>query len=199
MRSRNAVVGGWLAGLTAGAATAAAPPPVETFFKNYAYEEALLSPGGRDLVAIIPGNEQTRAVVVSLGSRLTSPLVTFRNPDRLAALAWKTDDTLLYDVATPENDGSESHRIGVIDRDARNHALIADGSGASADDQGPIAPDALVDRLSAIPDAVLVRSSAALGHYPSVYRTALRVANNAGRTIREQMQTTQFPTERRFA
>ncbi len=103
-----------------GAEGGAGELPVETFFRNYAYREAQLSPNGQYLATLSPHGARVGLAVVDLGTReaqwAVAPkvydLVWFRwvNDDRLVGVVWDQnfEDGGMFSVS---RDGKRFRRL----------------------------------------------------------------------------------------
>ncbi len=82
-----------------GAVAAAAPLPVEDFFKPDAYEDVRLSPSGRLLAATIPASSGRRALaVVDIAEPSRSKVVAAYSNADIVGVQWVNDERLVYRV-----------------------------------------------------------------------------------------------------
>lgn len=175
------------------AATAPALP-IENFFKDFAYETLLISPGGRYLAVTFPSNGTTNAAVIDMQSMQGQPLTGFTHPDSLDWIRWKTDDALIYGMTKVDGEGNRLYNIGSLQRDGTNHVFLLDNvRPLNTYGVWRFLVDDPVDLLPDDPDRVLLSSDSDRADFHSVYRvgTSLR-----GSLTRTRMSGNRFATSR---
>lgn len=173
---------------------ATAPLPIESFFKDYAYEDLLISPGGRYLAVTYPSNGTTNAAIIDMQTMQGKPLTGFSWPDSLDWIEWKSDDALVYGMTKIDTVGNRMANIGSLQRDGTNHVFLLDNQ-VPDNFRGTwyLLHDDLVDVLPGDADTVLLSSESERQDFPSVYRvgTSLR-----GSLTRTRMSGNRFATSR---
>lgn len=132
--------------LAAPLATLAAPPPVAHFFENAAFDDAVLSPSGRYLAALVGGQGQRhRLAVVDLADNHATIVAAFDDVD-VHRFQWVNDERLLFDTHD-RNKGQRDQRYApglyAVNRDGKKFRQLAKRNAPfwkAADDQGELLP-----------------------------------------------------------
>src|SRR5438128_900169 len=126
----KAIISGFLClGIIAADSGKAGELPVETFFKNYEYDQVRLSPDGNWLAALAPTRKKrVGLVVVDLEKRAAQFAYGDRTLD-VAWFRWATTNRLLFGFS---KDGYLERGFMAVNRDgSRPSQLVAIGSGGT--------------------------------------------------------------------
>lgn len=187
---------GMLAALAASPhAWAGTPPPVDIFFKDYAYDTVTISPGGRYLAVTYPSNGTTNAAVIDMQDMKAAALTGYSYPEGVEWIKWKSDDALVYGMTKVDAlTGMRIDNIASVQRDGSRHLFLLDNEIPESAVNWRYIADDIVDLLPEEPDVVLLSSDGERADYPSVYRASTRTA---GATMRGRMEGSRFATTRR--
>ncbi len=186
---------GAIAALAAAAGASAAPPAVDVFFKDYAYDTVVISPGGRYLAVTYPSNGTTNAAVIDMQDMKAAALTGYAYPQGVEWIRWKSDEALIYGMTKLDpKSGLRIDNIASVQRDGSRHIFLLDNELPEGAVNWRYLVDEVVDLLPEEPDVVLLSSDGERADYPSAYRVSTRTA---GSTMRGRMQGLRFATTRR--
>ena len=122
-------------------ATAAAREiPVEDFFKRPEYSAMALSPDGKRLASIVPGNGRDNLAVIDMDKKTAKLLTSFSSTD-VVAIHWTNNERLLLAVG-------DAHEAAGDARFRGWHAVNADGSQfRSVSDERPFVQERSIKKL----------------------------------------------------
>ncbi|HKW79758.1 MAG TPA: S9 family peptidase [Casimicrobiaceae bacterium] len=113
--------------LAVACAAAAAPLPVETFFKRPQYGTPELSPSGRYLAVTTPVNGRLNVSVIDLDNKKAVAITSFTTAD-VFAITWLTDDRMVITAGDLQRGTGEPPRyfgIFAVNRDASQPMAIS--------------------------------------------------------------------------
>ena len=108
------------------AIAAAAPLPVETFFKRPQYGTPVLSPSGRYLAVTTPVNGRLNAAVIDLDDRKAVPITSFTTAD-VFSITWLNDDRMIVTAGDLQRGTGEPPKYAgtfAVNRDASQPMAI---------------------------------------------------------------------------
>lgn len=145
--------------------------PLESFFKDYKFDDFTISPNGRHFVFTYPANDTTNIAVLDIEQKKIVPLTGYKYPARVIWVEWESDERIVYGaLQTSPNFAGEAYNIGAINRDGRNHLFILDNTSYMTRP----AIEEVVDWLPDTPDRILISSNAESWEHPAVYSVNTR-------------------------
>ena len=147
---------------------AAAPLPVETFFKLLQFPELTLSPDGQYVAALAPINGTRNVVVLDLATKTPKVLTPYALPAIVTSVYWKSNDRLVYRVTMTDLSGNKVNNIGAVNRDGKNHLMIFDNRVPGS--KGYYS-ESIIDLKLEDPRNILLASEAGTPFFPAIYDT----------------------------
>ncbi len=112
----------------------AEPPPIAAFFKQAAIREPRLSPSGRYLAVLAPGqNDRRWLAVIDLQTLGTPRIVGGFNDADVAGHAWVSDERLVFQISNAPDGSTQVAAPGLwaVDRDGTNTRQLIHNSNIS--------------------------------------------------------------------
>lgn len=140
--------------------------PLEHYFKKAQYAGFQISPDGKKLGVLAPYKDRLNLVIMNL-DMTDGRFITAVEDQDVSGFMWATNNRLLFFM---DEDGSESFGIFAVDADGGNpRTLVEPAALRMRQGAAVIRMTAVIDRLKADPDHVLVANNQRRAQYPDVY------------------------------